>query len=241
MPAMARPWRAFAIVLALLLAFEVYAFFLKESGEVENIASRSDRHLTGEVAGEIALQQEIVLHADGFDGVDVWAHATSDTPVGPVRFSITQNTGAAVITVVTAIHPAADVLAAQPFHVSIPRIDVSSGTTYVLHIAAPQATRGHGLRFEASGPTYPEGTMRLGEREEWGDLQFRATAERTTIYRNIRHLRQAPQLPAFARTDLFFALMLLLFNLALATLLYALAFAPRAPARDQISSAKRRS
>ena len=65
--------------------------------------------------------------------------------------------------------------------------------------------------------------MTLGGREEWGDLQFRTTAERTTIYRNISHLRQSS--PKIVRSDLFLALLLLLFNGAIATLLYDLAFA----------------
>jgi hypothetical protein len=203
--------------------YEAYAFFIKEAGEAENIASASDWHLTGEVAGDIVLAQGVTPHADGFDGLDVWAHATAPgvTPAGSVRFTITQDNGSGPETVAQVTAPAADVVTRRPFHVTIPRIDVSAGRQYTVRIAAPQATPGHGLRFEASGPTYPQGAMTLGGRQEWGDLQFRTSAERTTIYRNVRHLRQTA--PAFARSDLFLALMLLLFNTALATLLYDVA------------------
>ncbi len=110
--------------------------------------------------------------------------------------------------------------APQPFHVTIPRVDASAGRPFVVRISAPEATRGQGVRFEASGPAYPQGTMTLGGREEWGDLQFRTTAERTTIYRNLRHLRQSASVPAIVRSDLFLVLMLLLFNVVIATLLY---------------------
>lgn len=211
----------FILTLTVVLAYEGYAFFIKEAGEAENIASASDWHLTGEVAGANVLEQGLVPHADGFDGLDVWAHATGPAPEGPVRFAITQNNGAGLETLARVSYPAADVVSTRPFHVTIPRIDLSAGQQYTFHIAVPEATPGHGLRFEASGPAYAQGAMTLGGRQEWGDLQFRTTAERTTIYRNIRHLRQTA--PAFARSDLFLALMLLLFNVALATLLYDLA------------------
>ena len=210
-----------------MLAYEAYAFFIKEAGEAENIATASDWHLTGEVAGGAALEQGLVPHADGFEGVDVWAHATQENsaPSGVVRFTITRITANGPLTVATATYPAAEVVAKRPFHVAIPRLDMSAGQGFVIRIAAPDATAGHGLRFEASGPTYPQGVMTLGGRQEWGDLQFRTTAERTTIYRNLRHLRQSAQVPDAVRSDLFLTVMLLLFNIALAVLIYDVAFA----------------
>jgi hypothetical protein len=220
----ARRLRGFACVLAIVLGYEGYAFFVKASGEAENIASASDWHLTGEVAGEIALEQGLVAHADGFDGLDLWAHATGAAPSGELQVLVIQDIGYGPEPAARVSYPAAEVVATQPFHVTIPRIDRSAGRFYLVHLAAPQAVRGQGLRFEASGPAYPQGTMTLGGRQEWGDLQFRTTAERTTIYRNVRHLRQSAALPAFARTDLFLVLMLLLFNLALGTLLYDVVF-----------------
>jgi hypothetical protein len=126
--------------------------------------------------------------------------------------------------VATVTYPAAEVVAKRPFHVAIPRLDVSAGQGFAIRIAAPDATAGHGLRFEASGPTYPQGAMTLGGRQEWGDLQFRTTAERTTIYRNVRHLRQSAQVPELVRSDVFLAIMLLLFNVVLAVLIYDFAF-----------------
>jgi hypothetical protein len=221
--------RGWAIVLACVLTYEAYAFFIKEAGEAENIATASDWHLTGEVAGDAVLEQGLVPHADGFDGVDVWAHATQEGggggATGVVLFTITRSTANGPRTVAMVTYPAADVVARRPFHVTIPRLDVSAGQGFAIRIAAPDATAGHGVRFEASGPTYPQGVMTLGGRQEWGDLQFRTTAERTTIYRNVRHLRQSAQVPEIVRSDLFLAVLLLLFNLALAVLIYDVAFA----------------
>lgn len=227
--------RAFALVLTCVLAYEVYAFFIKEAGETANLASAADWHLTGEAAGDVKLEQELVLHADGFEGIDLWPHATSDTPRGVIRFVVYETGVASPERVAAVTFPAARVVGQRPFHVPIPRIDRSAGRRFVLQIAAPDAERGHGVRFEASGPTYPEGRLSLGGRQEWGDLQFRTLAERTTIYRNLRHLRQSPAVPAFARSDAFLVLMLVLFNLAMAVVLYTLACDP-----DQINSAKRR-
>jgi len=226
---------AFALVMALLIAYESYALFIKEAGETRNIASGADRHLTGEVAGDAALVQGFVTHADGFDGIDIWAHASraGGTPQGSIVFAVTEPSGATEQPVARVSYPAAQVVAAQPFHVVIPRVDSSAGHHYKLSITVPQAARGDGVRFEASGPAYPEGTLSLGGREEWGDLQFRTSAERTTIYRNLRHLRQSA--PALVRSDLFLLAMLLLFNSAIAVVLYDLAFAPaddRTLARD---------
>jgi hypothetical protein len=233
MPPMPQKRRVFAIVLAVLIAYEAYAFFVKEAGQSENFASKGDWHLTGEVAGDAALVQTLITHADGFDGLDIWAHAASPTatPRGPVVVTIfhgeTGTDPANPATVVPEDYrvarvsiPASQVVAAQPFHVSFPRIDASAGRPFIIHISAPEATRGQGIRLEASGPTYPQGAMTLGGREEWGDLQFRTTAERTTIYRNVRHLRQSAALPAIVRSDVFLVVMLVLFNAALAALLY---------------------
>jgi len=217
---------AFWAVMALLIAYQGYALFIHEAGNVSNIASASDRHLTGEVAGDAALVQGFVTHADGFDGVDVWAHASRGTPRGMVVFDIREPAGADGAPIARVSVSAAQVVAAQPFHVTIPRVDASAGHHYDLSITAPQATPGDGVRFEASAPAYPEGKLSLGGREEWGDLQFRTTAERTTIYRNLRHLRQSPSVPAIARTDVFLIVMMLLFNWAIAVLLYELVFHP---------------
>jgi hypothetical protein len=218
---------AFWVVLAALVAYEGYAFFIKTSGEARNIATAADRHLTGEVAGEAALVQGFVTHADGFDGVDVWGHASgARVPQADVVFEITEESASPGVPdplVARVSVPAAQVVGAQPFHVAIPRVDGSAGHHYKLNISAPRAVRGDGVRFEASGPAYPEGTLTLGGREEWGDLQFQTTAERTTIYRNVRHLRQSA--PGVLRSDVFLVAMFLLFNWALATLLYELAFA----------------
>jgi hypothetical protein len=224
--------RVWAIVVAAVLVYEGYAFFLKEAGETSNIASAADWHLTREVAGADMLEQEMVPHADGFEGVDVWAHATSDMPQGDVRFTFVEVNIVSPVRVASVTFPASAVVARQPFHVPIPRIDVSAGHRYVLQILAADARPGHGLRFEASGPQYPEGALLVGGRQEWGDLQFRTTAERTTIYRNLRHLRQSSSLPAFARSDLFLAMMLLLFNLALAVLIWDLAFSSSSDAKS---------
>jgi hypothetical protein len=214
--------RVFAVILAVLIAYEAYAFFIKEAGQSENIASRSDWHLTGEVAGAAALTQGFVVHADGFDGIDVWAHASTPNvpPRGSIVFEITRDApgGPERVALVTA--PATQVLAAQPFHVTIPRVDASAGRPFAISITAPEAARGQGVRFEASGPAYPQGAMTLGGREEWGDLQFRTSAERTTIYRNVQHLRQSASMPAIVRSDVFFVVMLVLFNAVLAVLLY---------------------
>jgi hypothetical protein len=215
---------AYLIALPSVLGYEGYVLFVQESGVAENIASSSDRHLTGEVAGDAALVQGLVPYTDGFDGIDVWAHATDGTPRGPVVFTITPQDGSAADSTVRVSYPAAAVVASPPpFHVTFPRIDTSAGRPYTVRIAAPQATPGQGLRFEASGPAYRGGAMTLGGREEWGDLQFRTTAERATIYRNLSHLRQSS--PKIVRSDLFLGLMLLVFNGAIAVLLYDLAFA----------------
>src|SRR5690349_13099297 len=135
--------RGFAIVLACVLAYEAYACFFKEAGEAENIASASDWHLTGEVAGEVALTQGLGPHADSFEGLDLWVHATSDTPQGPLLLTITENTWRGVETVVRGSYPAADAVSARPFHLTFARIDASAGHQYTIHLSAPQATRGH--------------------------------------------------------------------------------------------------
>ena len=140
--------RAWAIVLACVLAYEAYAFFIKEAGEAENIATASDWHLTGEVAGDACWSRGWCRTRTASMASTSRAHATQEGggggATGVVLFTITRSTANGPLTVATVTYPAAEVVAKRPFHVTIPRLDVSAGQGFAIRIAAPDASAGQG-------------------------------------------------------------------------------------------------
>ena len=107
--------------------------------------------------------------------------------------------------------------------ITTPHVDSSAGELFRLDLAMPQAPHGQGLRFEAGGPTYFEGKMEIGGRQEWGDLKFRTMADRTTVYRHFRHLKRS--WPPVLQSGAVSILVLAIVNWAMATMLYYLVFA----------------
>jgi hypothetical protein len=222
-------WIAFVLFLAALFGYEAYALFVQESGTStsSNIPPARDLHLTTELRGPDAfLRQWFAVHADGFTAIEVYPHQSEHPPSGPMRVVVYEPGGPAWTPVATEFLDAAALDLTKPLRIAIPRMDHSSGREFVLEIYLPVAPPGHGLRFEAGGPTYAYGYMVLAGQPQWGDLKFRTELQRTTLFANVQRLRHT--LPAPFRTDAFFVVALVLGNWALATVVYGLAFAPDA-------------
>ncbi len=230
--------RLFLLVLAAIVAYEVWVVGFKTAGATEHVPAK-DVHLTQEVAGPQPLTQTFVVHADELSGVELFPRASAQPPAGPVVLTLFEyQPDGSTVRVAQRTVAASDLLASASFIARFPRIDRSAGRAYRLEIALPEAPAGHGLRFVAGGPTYPQGEMRVGERREWGDLQFRTVAGRTTFLANLQRTRRtAPSI--FGATWTWIALALV-FTWALAAIVYDFGLAsgawppdapPRTPSR----------
>jgi hypothetical protein len=114
-------------------------------------------------------------------------------------------------------------------------VDDSAGRLFMLEIIMLDfPPRGHGVRFEQGGPGYPEGRLFIDCTQDWGDLKFRLEVQRTTIISNLQHLRHS--LPAPLRSDAVLLSAFVLVNLALAMVVYALAFAAEPKLEPQPAS-----
>lgn len=228
---------AFVVCLIVLFGYEVYALFVRESGLAGHEPRARERHLTREVNAETPLSQTFVAHADGFNGVEIFARPSEQTAVGPLEVTVSrrrseagpdQGEGQGETWTVFA-HESfdgvrLDLSASGSVIVKTAPVTPSAGTRFRVDVAMPRAPRGHGVRLEAGGPTYEYGAMTIGGRPEWGDLKFRTLAERSTVVRNIRLLRRP--WPSFMHNDGVWILILLIANGALATAIYYLVFAP---------------
>lgn len=224
---------AFILCLLGLFGYEGYALFVQQGGATSHLPPARDLHLTREVNQVSSLQQTFVMHADGLQAIDVFIRPSDQPSVGPLQVKLSMLFGseidqlsagfshwAPVATV--AVDPATIDLTSST-RIPIPRIDASSGVIYQLDFTMPHAAPGHGLRFEAGGPTYVQGSMVIGGRPEWGDLKFRTEAQRATVFRNIQHMRAS--MPPIMQSDLFWLTALVAINWALATVIYSLGFA----------------
>lgn len=232
-----RPRLALLLIATVLIGYEAYAFFIKTEGEPGFLPAGSAMHVTREIGQDGPLVLEFIMRADGMDGLAVYPRASDAPPEGQVTFTLIEQIyrhglPAERVPVARAEAPAAEVAAASPYQIPIPRIDRSSGRRYRLEIAVTGARPGHGLRFEAGWPSYGDARMLIGDREEWGDLKFRAAAQRTTVAKNVARLRRAA--PAIARSSLFWNVSLFLFTWALIIVARDFGLAP------YTSSAKRR-
>jgi hypothetical protein len=221
---------AFVLCLIVLFGYEAYALFVRETGVAAHEPRAHDRHLTREVNADTPLSMTFRIHANGFSGVEIFARPSAQPPAGPLEVMISRETGETWTPVRRARLDLArlDLTGTGSVMITTPRMDSSAGVFFRLDVTMPQAPPGQGLRFEAGGPTYIEGATTIGGRGEWSDLKFRTMSERTTVFRNVRHLRHA--WPPLLRNDAVLILLLVIANVAVAAVIYYLVFAPEAPA-----------
>jgi hypothetical protein len=225
-------WITFVLFLAALAGYQYYAVFLEEPDPSQHVPAAKDVHLSREVYGDCQLMQTFVIHTGGFSAIEIFPRKSAHPPEGLMGVRISDGRTATYRSLTATIFDSASLDLNSSLRIPIPRVDDSAGGLFMIEIWMTQAGRGHGLRFEQGGPTYPDGILWTGCAPDWGDLKFRTEVQRTTIFSNIQHLRRS--LPAPLRSDAALLAMLLAGNWALATVVYALAFAPeRGPSRER--------
>jgi hypothetical protein len=219
-------WIAFVLFLAGLAGYQAYALFVLEPDRSEHLPPAKDVHLSREVFGDGQLMQTFVVHANGFEAIEVFPRKSAYPPDGVMRVRVSEDRSAIFTPLIDRVFDSASLDLTGSVRIPVPRVDDSAGRGFMLEIWVPHAERGHGLRFEQGGPTYPEGNLTINYGVDWGDLKFRTEVQRTTIFSNVQHLRRSLPLPPWLQPDVVLLGILLLGNWALATVVYALAFAP---------------
>ena len=216
-------WLAFGLASALVLAWEVYAIFLAHYGTPYSKPAQA-QSMAAEVAGEVVVSQTMVLLAAGFDGVVVHAKPYGKTVNGVVVFELWELAPGNIRAVFRTVKPAAEVAASGSYTIRFPPIEESAHRTYSLRISAPGAKPGEGITLLASREdAYPQGALFIGSREQWGDLVFATSASRATIFSGVEHLLRNK--PPLLRSRWVLGGVFALFNWALLTFLYFMAFA----------------
>jgi hypothetical protein len=228
---------AFLLSLTLFFSYEAYALFVRESGPTVN--EPRELHLTREVNAETPLAQTFVMHADTLNGVEVFARGSDKPATGPLNVTISRKIGEEWAPLARASFDASllDLSSRGSVIVMTPVVGDSGGSSFRVELVMPQTPRGQGLRFQAGGPTYEQGSMEMGGRPEWGDLRFRTRAERTTVFRNMRHYKR--EAPAILRYDAVWFVLLIVVNWAVATAIYFLAFAEDSPVGSRSPGSRR--
>lgn len=219
------PWFrriAFTLCLAAVAGYAVFAIFFQELARAEYLPPAGATYLTREIRGDDFILHSLTMFADGFHAFEVFPRKSAQAPAGRIRFRVFD--GEQLLTI-KMIDPATVDLSG-PLRVDVPYVDNSAGRIFILEIMVESAPPGHGLRFEAGSPAYLYGNMLISGQAEWGDLKFRAIAERTTVFRNLRKQRQT--WPAPLRSDAVLIVALIVGTVALATVVYGVAFTPEA-------------
>ena len=216
-------WLAFAAASVAVLAWEIYAIFLAEYGTPHSKPSRA-QFMATEVAGEVAVSQTMTLLAAGFDAVVVHARPYGKRVSGEVVFELRELAPGGARPVFRTARPAAEVAASDSYTVRFAPIEQSEYRQYSLRITAPDARPGEGITLLASREdAYPQGASFVGSREQWGDLVFETSASRATIFSGVEHLLRDKS--PLLRSRWVLAGVFALFNWALLTFLYFMAFA----------------
>ena len=213
----------FGLASAAVLAWEVYAIFLAQYGTPYSRTAHA-RFMTTEVAGEVAVSQTMTLLAAGFDAVVVHARPYGKRVSGEVVFELRELAPGGARPVFRTARPAAEVTASDSCTVRFAPIEESDHRSYSFQITAPAARPGEGIALLASREdAYPEGASYVGSREQWGDLVFETSASRATIFSGVEHLLRDKS--PLLRSRWVLAGIFALFNWALLTFLYFMAFA----------------
>jgi hypothetical protein len=216
-------WAAFVLFLAALFGYEGYALFVEEPDPAQHLPPARDVHLSREANGECPLTQSFGVHADGFSAIEIYPRKSVHPPTRPMRVRIMDGRTDTYTLLLEKTYDTATLDLNGPLRIQVPRVDDSAGRLFMLEVTM-LAPPGHGVRFEQGGATYPEGELYIECVKDWGDLKFRTEVQRATIFSNVQHLRRS--LPAPLRSDAVLLAVLLIGNVALAMVVYALAFAP---------------
>jgi hypothetical protein len=202
---------AAVVATAVLLGAEAWLLAGKRSGEVAYLPAAAETVASLEVYGEIALSQTFVPGADGLESITLHPRSAGRSPVGAAELVLEADGDA--VAQARATVPAAALVAAEAWTWRIPRIEASAGRRFRITVRVPAAARGEGLTFELGPPDYRWGELRIGGRQQWGDLKFATGASRARTLDTLRQLRRT--LPWPFGTDTVLVLALLVLNAAL--------------------------
>jgi hypothetical protein len=229
-------WIAFVLFLAALSGYEAYAVFVEEPDVSGHMPPAKDVHLSREVSGQCQLSQTFVVHAGGFSAIEVFPRKSDHPMQPPLSVRVSDGRSAEFKPLVERYFDSASLDLNGSLRIPVPRVDDSAGGLFLLEMWMTHAEPGYGLRFEQGGPTYREGVMSIGCLPDWGDLKFRVEVQRASIFSNVQHVRRT--WPSWMQSDVVLLGVLLLGNLALAVVVYAVAFAPEPEGADGDQSPK---
>jgi hypothetical protein len=232
----------FVALAGALFVYEAWVLFVHQTG-VPVIAPGDRPRLAGEIAGRVVLTQSFTLEAAGLSAIVIEPHGPAEgSQEGDVVFLLVDlgnavrpaADGAGVVEgreVARVVRPLAEVVASSRYRISFPPIADSAGKRYRLIIAAPALSPGRGLQVLATrDQTYAGGVLTVGDKEEWGDLVFRAEAEDATIFRRVQAaLRHAP---LWLGSPWVLGAIVLLYNWALAVFAWYMLVPPGARPED---------
>jgi hypothetical protein len=214
---------AFGVTAAMLLAWEVYAIFLAQYGTPSVKPARS-RFWVGEIAGGVSVSQTFTLEAAGFNRIVIRARPYGRAASGQIVFELREMAPGGERLLYRVAKPATTVTASGTYTVRFSPIQESAHRSYRFVVTAPRARPGEGIALLANNEeSYPLGALFVGDREQWGDLVFEAGASRATIFTGVEYLLRDKS--PLLRSRWLLAAVFALYNWALMTFLYFMAFA----------------
>jgi hypothetical protein len=193
-----------------VVAFEAWLLVGRRSGEAAYRPPSSLVVPSIEIAGADDLTQTFVPGADGLASITFHPLPGGGPPGAPVELRLAVDGGEAPVA--EARVPLADLLAGPRYTWTVPRVERAAARVFTLRLAMPEASPGGGFRVAIGPPDYRWGQLRVGSRQQWGDLVFETRATEVHVVDALRRLRR--DLPWPLRTDAALVSALLLLNAA---------------------------
>lgn len=221
-------WWFFAALLAGLLAFQVYVIFLQPHGLPDT--DGHETRTTGEIAGPVVVRQSFQMKAGGLDAITIHARPAGGPTEGQAVVQLSELTSdeSAPQLLFRDARSAASIVTLPTYTWRFQPIDASRDKRYMIEISLPLTPAGRGLSLLATRDEhYPAGRFWFDGREQWGDLVFSTDAARATSFRRFEHaLRDKP---AWLRSRWTLGALFVLYNVALAVILWTVLTAPLEP------------
>ena len=210
--------------LAVVSAVETWWLFLQPVGTPRSPVGPQARLV--DVGGDVLVQQTFRVEAAGLDLVRLYPEPRNDAPPVEVVFEIARS-GKPPEIIHRLRRTLADVTRRGVYDLTFPPIDDSGRSEVALTISAPGAVPGDLRLWMNAGGRRSDGRLHAGGKEQWGELAF-ATGARAG-HRWARLVEARPNLPGVLTRRPLGAVLLLLYNALLATVVWWAAGGPRAP------------
>jgi len=164
--------------MVVLVALQATFLFGLRAGETRLLFGAAELAPSLEIYGDRTLSQTFTAQADGLSAITIYPSPQSKPAKGSVELTLEADEHTPIARATVA---ASDVVGRPEWTWTFPPVEASAQRRFRLQVALPAAPEGSGLSLAAGPPTAFAGTLTMGVRPQWGDLQFQTRSEYSRV------------------------------------------------------------